>query len=202
MKRDAQEKAEASQKAKKRKRPRKGAAANAAEKAASKRRETTILEWISNRAGTSAAEAELGSDEGGDEEGIPGNREGGKGRRGVGGPHACRYRRPDPPGQIRRRIEKERKGNETRRKAAEEQAADMVDTEKEDGDETEGEGNEIRRVRRGKRGTRQQVIDDSDTESDSDGETRSQEGVRHTRRQEERQADGGSGDDEEPGEYM
>jgi len=40
----------------------------------------------------------------------------------------------------------------------------------------------------------------SDSESDSDGETRSQEGVRHTRRQEERQADGGSGDDEEPGE--
>jgi len=36
----------------------------------------------------------------------------------------------------------------------EEQAADMVDTEKEDGDETEGEGNEIRGARRGKRGTR------------------------------------------------
>ena len=90
--------------------------------------------------------------------------------------------------------------NETMRKAAEEQAADMVDTEKEDGDETEGEGNEIRRVRRGKRGTRQQVIDDSDSESDSDGETRSQKGVRHTRRQEERQADKESDDDEEPGE--
>jgi len=198
--RDAQEKEEASKKAKKRKRPRKGAAANAAEKAAIKQRETTILEWISNRAGTSAAEAELGSDEGGDEEGIPGNREDGKGRRGVGGPHACRYRQPDAPGRIRRRIEKERKGNETRRKAAEEQAADMVDTEQEDGDETEGEGNEIRGARRGKRGTRQQVIDDSDTESDSDGETRSQKGGRNTRRQEERQADKESDVDEEPGE--
>jgi hypothetical protein len=58
--RDAQEKEEASKKAKKRKRPRKGAAANAAEKAAIKQRETTILEWISNRAGTSAAEATKG----------------------------------------------------------------------------------------------------------------------------------------------
>jgi hypothetical protein len=94
--------------------------------------------------------------------------------------------------------------NETRWKAAalgaEEQAADMVDTEREDGDETEGEGSAIRGARRGKPGTRQQVIDDSDSESDSDGETRSQKGVRHTRRQEERQADGGSGDDEELGE--
>jgi len=32
------------------------------------------------------------------------------------------------------------------------------------------------------------------------GETRSQKGVRHKRRQEERQADRESGDDEEPGE--
>jgi len=72
----------------------------------------------------------------------------------VGGPHACRYRQPDAPGKIRRRIETERKGNETRRKAAEEQAADIVDTEREDGDEMEGEGSAIRAARRGKRGTR------------------------------------------------
>ena len=76
-----------------------------------------------------------------------------------------RYRQPVAPGKTRRRIEKARKVNETRRKAtalgAEEQAADMVDTEKEDGDETEGEGSAVRGARRGKRGTRQQVIDDS-----------------------------------------
>ena len=115
--RDAQEKEEASKKAKKRKRPRKGAAANAAEKAAIKQRETTILEWISNRAGTSTAEAELGSDEGGDEEGIPGNREPGKqgGReREAGGGRPARLQvpaagrtGPDPP-QDRKGAEGER----------------------------------------------------------------------------------------------
>jgi len=49
---------------------------------------------------------------------------------------------------------------------------------------------------RGRRGTRKQVIGDSD----SDGETRSQKRVWYKRRQEERQADGGSIDDEEPNE--
>jgi len=53
----------------------------------------------------------------------------------------------------------------------------------------------------GERGSRF-PLGDSGSESDSDGETRSREGVRRTKRvrQEERQADGGSGDDEEPGE--
>jgi len=104
-------------------------------------------------------------------------------RREVGGRHASRY----SPGRARRRIGKAWKANETRRKkaaalGAEEQAADTVDTEREDGDETEGKENAIRGTQRGRRGTRQQVIDDSDSRSDLDGETRSQEGVRHTRR--------------------
>jgi len=55
----------------------------------------------SSRAGTSAAEAERGSDEGGDQEGIPGNGEDGKGRRG--------FRQPRSPGTARRRTEKARK---------------------------------------------------------------------------------------------
>ena len=57
------------------------------------------------------------------------------------------------PGKTRRRIEKARKVSETIRKAAalgaQEQAADMVDTKTEDGDETEGEGSATRGGGRG-----------------------------------------------------
>jgi hypothetical protein len=61
---------------------------------------------------------------------------------------------------VGQKIDKARKANETRWKAAalgaEEQAAEMVDTEREDGDETGGEENAIRGTRRGRRGTLQQ----------------------------------------------